>query len=84
MPYWGGIGNANQWDDNARNQGIPVDYNPQVGDVAISNAGYYGHAMYVEAVHGDGTISISQYNADWQGTYSTNRISIGNLVFIHF
>ena len=40
--------------------------------------------MYVEAVHGDGTISISQYNADWQGTYSTNRISVGNLVFIHF
>lgn len=84
MPYWGGSGNANQWDDNARAQGIPVDYSPRPGDVAISNAGYYGHAMYVEAVHGDGTISISQYNADWQGTYSTNRISVGNLVFIHF
>ena len=84
MPYWGGSGNANQWDDNARAAGIPVDGNPRVGDVAISNAGYYGHAMYVEAVHGDGTISISQYNADWRGTYSTNRISIGSLVFIHF
>lgn len=84
MPYWGGIGNANQWDDNARAQGIPVDYSPRVGDVAVSNAGYYGHVMYVEAVHGDGTISISQYNADWQGTYSTNRIGTGGLVFIHF
>lgn len=84
MPYWGGYGNANQWDDNARASGIPVDYNPQVGDVAVSNAGYYGHVMYVEAVHGDGTISISQYNADWRGTYSTNRISASGLVFIHF
>lgn len=84
MPYWGGIGNANQWDDNARNQGIPVDGSPQAGDVAISNAGYYGHAMYVESVNANGTINISQYNVDWQGTYSTNTISVGNLVFIHF
>lgn len=84
MPYWGGIGNANQWDDNAWAQGIPADYSPRAGDVAISNAGYYGHAMYVESVNGDGTINISQYNADWQGTYSTNTISPAGLVFIHF
>ena len=83
-PYWGGIGNANQWDDNARNQGIPTDYSPRAGDVAISNAGYYGHAMYVESVNPNGTINISQYNADWQGTYSTNTISPRGLVFIHF
>lgn len=84
MPYWGGIGNANQWDDNARNQGIPVDYTPRAGSVAISNAGYYGHAMYVESVNPNGTINISQYNADWRGTYSTNTISPSGLVFIHF
>lgn len=84
MPYWGGIGNANQWDDNARAQGIPVDTFPQAGDVAISNAGYYGHAMYVESVNGDGTINISQYNAGWDGRYSTNTISAAGLYFIHF
>lgn len=84
MPYWGGRGNANQWDDNARAAGIPVDNNPRVGDVAVSNTGYYGHVMYVEAVHGDGTITISQYNAKWDGRYSEARISIGSLVFIHF
>ena len=39
MPYWGGRGNANQWDDNARAAGIPVDNNPRVGDVAVSNSG---------------------------------------------
>lgn len=84
MPYWGGRGNANQWDDNARAAGIPVDSSPRVGDVAVSNSGYYGHVMYVEAVYGDGTIYVSQYNANWTGKYSEARINIGSLVFIHF
>jgi peptidoglycan DL-endopeptidase CwlO len=84
MPYWGGRGNANQWPSSARADGIPVDSTPKAGDVAIWNVGYYGHAMYVESVNGDGTISISQYNADWSGTFSTNRISASGLVFIHF
>jgi surface antigen len=84
MPYWGGVGNANQWDDNARAAGIPVDGSPRVGDVAVSNTGTYGHVMYVEAVFGDGTIYVSQYNASWTGRYSEARINIGSLVFIHF
>jgi peptidoglycan DL-endopeptidase CwlO len=85
MPYWGGIGNANQWDDNARRAGIPVDQSPRVGDVAVSNAGYYGHVMYVEGVNGDGTINISQYNAGFDGLYSVRyNLPVGNLVFIHF
>ncbi len=84
MPFWGGVGNANQWDDNARRAGIPVDGDPLVGDIAVSNSGYYGHVMYVEAVYGDGTIYVSQYNANWGGSYSEARINIGSLVFIHF
>lgn len=85
MPYWGGRGNANQWDDNAQASGIPVDRNPRVGDVAISNSGYYGHSMYVEAVNPDGTIAVSQFNHDWGGTYSfVPKMPVGNLVFIHF
>lgn len=85
MPYWGGRGNANQWDDNARAAGIPVDGNPRAGDVAVWNIGYYGHVMYVESVNSDGTINISQYNADWNGTYSTARnVSPSGLQFIHF
>ncbi|HMH31210.1 MAG TPA: CHAP domain-containing protein [Methylomirabilota bacterium] len=86
MPGWGwsSQGNANQWDDNARAAGIPVDGSPRAGDVAISNSGAYGHAMYVESVNGNGTINISQYNASLNGLYSTNTISVGSLVFIHF
>lgn len=89
MPYWGGYGNANQWDDNARAAGIPVDTSPRTGDVAIKNSGPYGHAMYVEHVYGDGSIYISQYNASLDGTYSEAIISASavasmNLQFIHF
>jgi surface antigen len=84
MPNWGGRGNANQWDDNARAAGIPVDSHPRVGDVAVRNAGTYGHVMYVEGVNSDGSIDISQYNANWDGRYSTAHIFPGDLVFIHF
>ena len=89
MPPWGwqARGNANQWDDNARGEGIPVDSTPRVGDVAISNRGEYGHAMYVDGVNSDGTINISQYNADLRGNFSRvynyNYRAYG-LVFIHF
>ena len=84
MPYWGGRGDANQWPDNARADGIPVDSTPHAGDVAISTRGAYGHAMYVEDVNSDGTIYISQYNAALDGRYSTNTISPSGLYFIHF
>ena len=85
MPYWGGVGNANQWDDNARGAGISVDTNPRPGDVAVSNSGYYGHVMYVESVNPNGTINISQYNWSLNGTYSeAYNLPKAGLVFIHF
>lgn len=85
MPYWGGIGNANQWDDNARAAGIPVDGTPTPGAIAVSNSGYYGHVMYVESVNPNGTFNLSQYNASLDGRYSTRSgVGPGGLVFIHF
>lgn len=84
MPYWGGRGNANQWDDNARAEGIPVDTRPRVGDVAVLHIGAYGHVMYVEEVLGGGRIRISQYNAGWDGKYSEAVIPTDGLLFIHF
>lgn len=85
MPYWGGYGNAKQWPDNARDAGIPVDYTPRKGDVAISTRGTYGHSMYVEDVSPDGQmITVSQYNAAWDGNYSVAKVSVAGLQFIHF
>lgn len=83
MPWWGGRGNANQWDDNARAAGIPVDSNPTVGSIAVSNAGFYGHVMYVAAVNGN-QIYIQQYNASLTGQYSEGWRYATGLVFIHF
>lgn len=84
MPYWGGRGNANQWPSSARTDGIPTGSTPRVGSVAISMAGYYGHSMWVEAVHGNGMITVSQYNYDWNGYYSEMTISGAGLVYIYF
>lgn len=74
-----GLGNAKDWDDR-----MPSDNKPRAGDAAVSNAGYYGHVMYVEAVNGDGTITISDYNRAGTGKYSTSTISPSGLSFIHF
>jgi surface antigen len=87
MPAWGsvGLGNANQWDDDAIAEGIPVDSTPRAGDVAIKNSYPYGHAMYVESVNSDGTMNISQYNSDYSGHFSrVYNMSTSGLVFVHF
>lgn len=83
MPYWGGVGNANQWPGNAEAAGIPTGSTPRVGSVAISMGGYYGHAMWVEAVDGN-TIHVSQYNFDLAGHYSEMTINGSGLIYIYF
>lgn len=61
-------GNAKDWVSRA-----PASYvhrSPQVGDVAITTSGTWGHAMYVEAVDGN-RILVSQYNQQLDGRFST-------------
>jgi len=87
MPYWGGRGNANEWPGDARSAGIPTGRTPQVGSVAIWNVGYYGHAMWVEAVNPDGSIYVSQYNYDYTGHYSEMLVSASkaaSFTYIYF
>lgn len=83
MPYWGGVGNAKQWPGDAVGAGIPTGSTPKVGSVAISTSGYYGHAMWVEAVDGD-NIYVSQYNYDLNGHYSEMSIKSSGLTYIYF
>jgi len=70
MPYWGGRGNANEWGGNARAAGIPVRSTPKAGTVGVQYSGTYGHVAWVESVNGNGTLTISQFNANWTGDYS--------------
>ena len=87
MPYWGGVGNANQWPGNAARAGIPTGSTPKVGSVAVWNVGYYGHVMWVERVNEDGSVWISQFNYDFRGNYSEMLVSASmasNLTYIYF
>jgi surface antigen len=83
MPYWGGVGNANQWIRDARNAGIATGSAPQVHSVAISMRGYYGHAMWVEKVSGS-MIYVSQYNYDLHGHYSEMWVNASSFTYIYF
>jgi surface antigen len=83
MPYWGGVGNANQWPDDARRAGVATGTTPQANSVAISMAGYYGHAMWVEKVSGD-MIYVSQYNYDLRGDYSEMWVNGSRFTYIYF
>ena len=91
MPYWGGIGMAYQWKQDAIDAGIPVDQIPEVGDIAIRLAsgipGDVGHAMYVAGVgtlNGQPAIYVQQYNADYRGDYSEGWRTSAGLYFLHF
>lgn len=84
MPYWGGHGNANQWPASAQADGVPTGSTPRAQSVAISMAGYYGHAMWVEAVYSNGYIRVSQMNYDLAGHYSEMTINGAGLTYIYF
>ncbi|MEX2007109.1 MAG: CHAP domain-containing protein [Candidatus Saccharimonadales bacterium] len=79
-----GMGNANQWDNRAPGKGYVVSSTPKVGAVAVSNFGFYGHVMYVEAVNEDGSILVSDYNRAGTGKYDANVISPAGLLFVYF
>jgi surface antigen len=83
MPYWGGVGNANQWPGDAQRAGIPTGSVPKVHSVAIWNVGAFGHAMWVEGVSGN-TVYVSQFNYDFTGHYSEMTINASGLTFIYF
>lgn len=85
MPYWGGKGNANQWDDNAARIGIPYGSTPKVKSVAVWNTGRYGHVAWVEKVNSDGTFDVSEYNRGGDGLYHERTgVSASGVTFIYF
>jgi surface antigen len=68
VPYWGGVGNAYQWPNNARGIGVETKVGVPKQGAAVVWGSYqggmsaYGHIAYVELVNGDGSIEVSQYN----------------------
>ena len=88
VPHFGGVGNANQWPSTTARYGIANGSTPKAGSVAIWYVGTYGHAMYVEAVNGDGTITVSDYNNNMDGLgwgrYHYYTRSAAGLTYIYF
>lgn len=56
------FGNANTWDDRARNQGYVVDHIPSQYAIMQTDRGNLGHVAFVESVDLDGTWHISEMN----------------------
>ncbi len=88
VPHFGGAGNANEWPSTTARYGIANGSTPKAGSVAIWYVGKYGHAMYVEAVNGDGTITVSDYNNNMDGLgwgrYHYYTRSSAGLTYIYF
>lgn len=91
--YLRGHGNANEWGEQARAHGVPVDARPAVGDIAwwdanVDGVGPSGHVSYVESV-GPGTtpsyVVVSEDN--FSGDFNWRRITLTSNPpsgFIHF
>ena len=88
VPHFSGAGHANQWPSTTSRYGIANGSTPKAGSVAIQYVGVYGHAMYVEAVNGDGTITVSDYNNNMDGQgwgrYHYYTRSAAGLTYIYF
>jgi surface antigen len=87
-----GLGNGGQWATNANGRGgVTVNTTPAYGAAAVNTSGTWGHVAFVEAVHGDGTITVSEYNWYSNGVYDGsyhNRTgtpaALGFSQFVHF
>lgn len=56
------LGNANTWYVRAAAKGFPVGTKPRAGAVGATTQGALGHVAYVESVHKNGTVTISEMN----------------------
>jgi len=93
--FWGiyisNWGNASDWGRYAAANGYVVDDNPAPFSVGYSEAGYYGHVVWVESVNGNGTINLTEYNnaysaasGMWGDFGARNNVPASGFRYIHF
>lgn len=78
-----GLGNANMWLRNARAAGMSTGSQPRVGAVAQTTAYGYGHVAIVTAVHGNGTITVSEMNFTGFNQVSSRTVSASSFNYIY-
>lgn len=87
VPYIGGTwGNANQWLASAQSYGFSVGGMPRDGDIGVSFEGFYGHVVYVEYVHKDGSVTISEMNNSafgGLGIVNSRTVPSSSFTYIH-
>lgn len=77
-------GNANTWDEAARQVGVTVDNKPVAGCIAQTNVGGggAGHVAWVAAVDGD-NVTVEEYNYVNVENYGTRTVPKSTFNYIH-
>ncbi|MFJ9785788.1 CHAP domain-containing protein [Amycolatopsis sp. NPDC101161] len=73
------IGDAGTWGAWFAQRGYVVNSAPAAGAIAESA----GHVAWVEAVNGDGTVTVEEYNQNFQGAYGERTVSASTFHYIH-
>ncbi|UXR78213.1 MULTISPECIES: glucosaminidase domain-containing protein [unclassified Staphylococcus] len=79
-PIAGNMGNAGEWTNAAHTKGYKVTKQPTKQSTVVFRPGqlgannYYGHVAFVEQVHDDGSIVISESNVKGLGVISYRTI----------
>lgn len=92
LPVGSHFGNGNMWASSARALGYWVDNTPRhVGDIMVFAAGQQGadatagHVAIVEKINADGSVTVSEYNANGNGAASTRTFSnVSDFQYIHY
>ncbi len=78
-----GLGNANTWYSRASGFGLATGSTPRAGAVGTTTRGSLGHVVYVEAVHGNGTITISDMNYGGWNVVTTRTVNANEFLYIY-
>lgn len=74
-------GNATDWWDNARSQGVQTSQSPSVGAVVVWRAGplysVFGHVAIVTRMLGGGAFEVSEMNYYGEGVVDTRTVTSG-------
>lgn len=73
-------GSAWTWADSWRAKGWPTSSEPVVGAVAWFP---YNHVAYVQAVNGDGTVTIEEYNWNSDHSYHRRTIAVSDALYLY-
>lgn len=77
-------GNANEWDECAKQTGVKINNTPKPGSIAQTNkgGGGAGHVAWVAAVDGD-KVTIEEYNYANYRNYGTRVVDKSAYQYIH-